>query len=297
MIRKIFISLILLIAAFLFFSIPKSYQKSSVISEKPEITIVEQTDGIKTFCSAIAYFLLVLTGWLWKKELGINQLGIFGSSDIEPQVPRKDEPRQEKDYINIEKEFLCDKFDQRKKEILEIAKKYNGIINVQKVAHELRITTKNAEILLWALVKENKLRKDTYGYKSVYSLRDSLENKAIDKIVSIISSQHEIIADNRQLLFQKKFKFDAMVTTVKFIAIIEIKEVKNAIFDQVLERWFNQISNFPEIIDGKPIVTYLAVIVQDEKSKRLIDEKLQKYRKVINNLKVFIFERQELSLM
>ncbi|MBU0693847.1 MAG: hypothetical protein KKC11_04185 [Candidatus Omnitrophica bacterium] len=178
-IKRIFFSLIYFSIAVLLFWLPKASQRSTVISENPEITVVEISDGIKTLCSTVAYFFLLLAGWLWKKELGINQFGIFGAPDEEPRNPTKEKPEPSNGYVNVEKDFLCDKFDQRKEEILEIAKEYDGIINGQIVAYELRISTKSAEILLWTLVKENKLRKDTYGHKSVYSLRDSLENRAI----------------------------------------------------------------------------------------------------------------------
>jgi hypothetical protein len=85
--EKFTISLIIVILSFLCYYFPTKSIVSTVYNQLNQKTVTIENDGTKLFFNYIGLFLLILAGWIWRKELKINQFGFIGGNDIEPTDP------------------------------------------------------------------------------------------------------------------------------------------------------------------------------------------------------------------
>lgn len=256
---KTLLSLLFVIAAFLLFALPIDKKVTRTVkNDQANVTIVTIHNGCKKFCEWIGIFLLALAVWVWRKELGVTSVGLISGPSVAQQQSPKDLNRDGK------MKFLIGKFREKRirPEEIDITKKKNfknkilKIIKMNKsadenyVASNLSITHAYAKGLLMSLVQEGKLRCDSIGDRTLYTLPNMLENIAIDKIIKKIKSEGKsLIGRGRFIKLFSKYSIDAYLewkmNGKKYDSIVEIKHMKiSPDMDRRIYKWvlaLNQI--------------------------------------------------------
>lgn len=285
---KALLSILLFGVSFLCFYIPSKTTTSIVNKHINEITITTENDGSKLFFNYVGLFLLIMTIWIWRKEMKINQLGFIGSNGIEPTDPEslligstpekpmvngQGEKPTKPDDINLElQEFK--KQDLKKNIVNYLKSKPFGLTNKTILSHSFGVSIQVIEVVLFELMKENLIRRDTYpgSGRANYSLTSSLENKAIeDFITNFIRTK--IVSDNRFVRVNQRYEVDAIIKTTELSYIVEVKRMDN-ISTKRLDDTIKHLLTIEEQIKLSPIKLVLIISTNQDIDKQRFFEYL-----------------------
>ena len=307
--KKIVASIFLVFVAYACFVFPKKEIRTFVQYQNLNQTLSVENDGLKTFLSYIGLFSLIMAVWIWRKELKVSQIGFIGDdgfSNFDPETIKRGisvedrfgrgKPIEDGNTIRLNDDsdsridFEYNSFlkNEKEKHIISFMKtKPGNLVTATMIANSIRVSKHTAELYLFSLMKRNIVRRDAFpGAGSVvYSLVNSIENKAIDdfkeKWIRAV-----IIADYRYLSYKaglKKFILDALVKTTEMNYVIEVKHsLKNGTLN--IDNWINQLLVYEKEIKLEPVKLVLIIAT----NKEMPPEEIDQY-KHIENLIIHFF--------
>ena len=110
------------------------------------------------------------------------------------------------------------------------------------------------------MIKEGKIRCDGFPKCSLYTLTSSIENRALDKVKTLLLSSYQIITERRYVRIKHKYDIDAIFETDKHIFLAEAKFLKNRLDPSLLEKWLLQLLVVSKELNKNNIVIYLIVV-------------------------------------
>lgn len=305
---KSLLSIVLILASYFCFTFPTKniIQNEIQYSEcSKKITTVEK-DGLKRFLEYIGLFLLVVSAWQWRNDLGFDSLGFISKQpSIKPTDPNK---RKITDgdippanfIIKSQKEKLIKPTqgvdilrENKLAQILKfISNNPNSISNLELLRKNLNIYRTTLQSYLYTLMERNLIRRDTYpGHLSVFSLTNSADNLAIDYFKKHHLKSEEIISDYRYLKIKNTLEVDSVIKTNKANYIIEIKYINNK-GTNILRKGIQQLLRIEEDFYLEPLILILLVV---GKKLNLSKSKLGNYL-VKENLKIIFLDTEKLTV-
>lgn len=234
----------------------------------------------------------------------INQLGFIGSNGIEPTDPEslligstpekpmvngQGEKPTKPDDINLElQEFK--KQDLKKNIVNYLKSKPFGLTNKTILSHSFGVSIQVIEVVLFELMKENLIRRDTYpgSGRANYSLTSSLENKAIeDFITNFIRTK--IVSDNRFVRVNQRYEVDAIIKTTELSYIVEVKRMDN-ISTKRLDDTIKHLLTIEEQIKLSPIKLVLIISTNQDIDKQRFFEYLNIENFIIH---IYKYDKEE----
>lgn len=297
---KSILSLLFTGLSFLCFYFPTKSITSLVYKHCTEKTITIEDDGPKLFFNYIGLFLLIMAIWIWRKELKINQFGFIGGRDIEPTDPETFPKQPTPDTLSkgktegsgkeIDKTTDYESFKEQelKNNIIAYFKQRpTGLTNANILASEFGFTTQTIQRVLFELMKENIVRRDTYpgSRKANFSYAASIENRAINDFSKHLKT--EILSDNRFVRVSQQYEVDAIIQTSFMNYVIEVKRMDNFSTKRVDEA-VKQLMAIEEHIKLSPIKLVLIIATKKKLEMPLLEE----YQN-IENLTIYFFEYAE----
>ena len=259
----------------------------------------------------IGLFLLVITAWQWRKELGFDSFGFISKQpeitgtdpddrdndegDIPPDQPTSptapiedySKPTSDEEYINFQ-------FTERLREVISIFDNNpNAITNVSIISNKLGVTRQTAQRYLFELLKRNIIRKDTFpgSRSSVYSLVSSLDNKAVDYFINeLIPKDEKVISDYRYVRLKSRYEIDAIVKTDRINYVIELKYSKSGT-NRMINRGVEQLMKIEEYLEMEPTELVLLIVTPKENIKLMQQHSFEGKR----NLKTYIIEEEKIT--
>ncbi len=285
-ILKLILSLLFIGVSFLCFYIPKKSIISTVYKQSNEKTVTIEDDGTKLFLNYVGLFLLIMAIWIWRKELKINQFGFIGGNEVEPTDPVTF-PKEQIPYTdttindNGENKTIENTTDL---DILKAKELKNNIIsyfeerpyaltNVTILATKFGFSIQTIQRILFELMKENIVRRDTYpgSRKANFSYSKSIENRAIDSFIKHLKI--EILSDNRFVRVNQRFEADALVQSSLLNYVIEVKKMDTLIIKRIDEA-IKQLMALEEHIKLNPLKLVLIIATNKELNMKILDEYL-----------------------
>lgn len=294
---KSVLSLLFTGLSFLCFYFPTKSITSVAYKHCNEKTVTIENDGTKLFFNYIGLFLLIMAIWIWRKELKINQFGFIGGNDVEPTDPETFPKQPTPDTPNTGKTDGSDKeidkttdFDTFKAQELKnniiayFKQRPYGLTNANILASNFGVTTHTIQRVLFELMKENIVRRDTYpgSRKANFSYAASVENKAIDDFTKHLKT--EILSDNRFVRVSQRYEVDAIIQTSLMNYVIEVKSMDNFLTKRVDEA-VKQLMTIEEHIKLSPLKLVLIIATKKKLEMKLLEE----YQN-IENLTIYFFE-------
>jgi DNA-binding transcriptional regulator YhcF (GntR family) len=237
-----------------------------------------------------------MTIWIWRKELNINQFGFIGGNDIEPtdpvafqKLPTQDptsgkiEPTDKEidkttDYESYEAKKLKNKL------IANFMEMQYGLTNVKILASKYGVSTHIIQRILFELMKENIVRRDTYpgSGKANFSYSASIENRAIDDFAKHLKI--EILSDNRFVRISQLYEVDAIIRTSLMNYVVEVKILDNFVTKRVDEA-VKRLFSVEEHIKLSPLKMILIIA-----TKKKFEMQLLEVYQNIENLTIYLYE-------
>lgn len=270
--------------SFLCFYFPTKSITSVVYKHCNEKTVTIEDDGTKLFFNYIGLFLLIMAIWIWRKELKINQFGFIGGNDIEPtdpetfpKQPTPDTPPTTKtgdDEKKIDKttDFESYKAQELKNNVIAYFKERPyGLTNATILSAKFGVTRHTIERVLFELMKENIVRRDTYpgSGKANFSYSASIENRAIDDFIKQLKT--EVLSDNRFVRISQRYEADALIQTSIMNYVIEVKKMDN-ISTKRIDDAIKQLMTIEEHVKLSPLKLVLVIATNRDQNRNLFDE-------------------------
>lgn len=281
---KSILSLLFTGLSFLCFFFPTKSITSVVYKHCNEKTVTIEDDGTKLFFNYIGLFLLIMAIWIWRKELKINQFGFIGGNDIEPtdpetfpKQPTPDTPPNTEiggDVKQIDKttDFESYKAQELKNNIIAYFKERSyGLTNATILSAKFGVTRHTIERILFELMKENIVRRDTYpgSGRANYSYSASIENRAIDDFIKHLKT--EILSDNRFVRISQRYEADALIQTSLMNYAIEVKRMVNFSTKRIDDA-IKQLMAIEEHVKLNPLKLVLVIATTGDQNRKLFDE-------------------------
>lgn len=281
---KSILSLLFTGLSFLCFYFPTKSITSVVYKHCNEKTVTIEDDGTKLFFNCIGLFLLIMAIWIWRKELKINQFGFIGGNDIEPtdpetfpKKPTPDTPPTTKtggDVKQIDKttDFESYKAQELKNNIIAYFKERPyGLTNATILSAKFGVTRYTVERVLFELMKENIIRRDTYpgSGKANFSYSASIENRAINDFIKHLKT--EILSDNRFVRISQRYEADAIIQTSLMNYVIEVKRMDNISIKRIDDA-IKQLMTIEEHVKLSPLKLVLVIASNGDQNRKLFDE-------------------------
>jgi hypothetical protein len=259
---------------------PKPYSESIKISK--EKTVVLEFNNESKLFEWIGILFLALAVWTWRKELKLTGVGPLSGQPLVEQREAKEvelEMKEDEQIQDIEisalRGFKKDQSEKRKKRILELAEKHRAIDKLI-VSRDLQITSHVAETYLYLLTKEGKLRQDGFP-RSIFTLTNSIENRAIDKIKSILEIKGDIIFERRFVKVQRKYDIDALLKNNDQTFLIEIKYMRSQFSNRILNIAYTQLIDAAKELKEKNLELYLIIVTPTKVLKNKIKKVVENY--------------------
>lgn len=280
---KSILSLVFIGLSFLCFYFPTKSITSIVYKHCNEKTVTIEDDGTKLFFNYIGLFLLIMTIWIWRKELKINQFGFIGGNDIAPTDPETFPKERTPDTPSTTKKVLDDKgvdkttnFEALKAHELKnnvityFKERPDGLTNATILAVKFGVSAQTMQRVLFELMKENIVRRDTYpgSGKANFSYSASTENRAIDDFIKHLKT--EILIDNRYVRVSQRYEADAIVQTSVMNYVIQVKRMDNLVTKRIDEA-IKQLMAIEEHIKLSPLKLVLIIAKNKEPDNELLD--------------------------
>lgn len=297
---KSILSLLFTGLSFLCFYLPTKSITSVVYKYCNEKTITIEDDGTKLFFNYIGLFLLIMAIWIWKKELKINQFGFIGGNDIEPTDPETFPKQPTPDttpttetggdvkQIDNTTDFENYKAKELKNNIIAYFKERPyGLTNAAILSAKYGVTRHTIERILFELMKENIVRRDTYpgSGRANFSYSASIENRAIDDFIKHLKT--EILNDNRFVRISQRYEADALIQTSLMNYVIGVKTMAN-ISTKRIDDAIKQLMAIEEHVKLNPLKLVLVIATTRDQNRKLFDE-----YQGIENLIIHFFDYNE----
>ncbi len=271
--RKVLLSLLLILisfSCFIFMPPSRSQTVTSTITVSPNEQRTEalatESPGISKLLEWIGIGALVLAAWLWRKELGVTQLGPLGGSEpvsqqeagAPPKPPEESGPPPTLDLTTVSAEMADAETKQRLEHIMRMFQKAHSV-NVSHVARELGVTTHTAKTYLFLLAKTGQLRADGFPKHTIYTPSKSLENRILDAAREKLSEAHGVLSERRYVRIGRMYEIDALLESEDMTFVIEAKILRNQDLVSRLDRWVLQMLNVAKEFRTERIACVLAV--------------------------------------
>lgn len=310
---KTLLSIILLAAAVFCFVLPQKTinQKEYQVTSKHKTIKITEDDGLKNLLEYIGLFLLVITAWQWRRELGFDSFGFISKQpeitgtdpddrdndegDIPPNQPNSPTaptveyftPTSDEEYKNIQ-------FTDKLREVISIFENNpNSISNVSIISQKIGVARPTAQRYLFELLKRNIIRKDTFpgSRSSVYSLVSSIDNRAVDYFINeFIPKDEKVISDYRYVRLKSQYEIDAIVKTDLTNYVIELKYGKSG-KTLMINRGVEQLMKIEEYLEMEPIDLILLLVTPKDNIKSIEQYSFEGKR----NLKTYIIEEEKIT--
>jgi hypothetical protein len=264
------VSVLLVACAFACFYFPRTFETHSVSDDGREIRI-EQFGGVEAFLNMIGLFTLVLSVWVWRRELGITQLGPLGGQVIEPAAGAERlptvVPQQTDDNGDQQDESaLGDRFSGYVEEVLfQIRKNPELPISRAELSRSLGVQGNTVSAVLHYMAEMGEIRIDLFtGSRAAYTYAKSTTNRALDYARDVVVPKGDILTEKRQVRIGRAAIVDALVETVSAYYAMEVRH-NNASVASV-ERWIASISNTWLFRSTKP-ARLVVVIIESPDAK------------------------------
>ncbi len=287
--------------AFCCYYFPQSYDITKTFGNNPKIEIKQEYDGIETFLQYIGLFCLVLSVWIWRDLLKIDQIVFMGGKG-----PTPSSPDDISNGLNIEFEltqkkkqtetFEQNKLQEQKNAVIQILNENPAAVsNVTLLMHKLELSKENIEELLFELQKDRIVRKDVFPgtLKANYSIKNSWLNKTIDKFLkSITTGEEKLLSDIRYFKIQGKYDIDAIIETNYYTYIVEVKSASRYIDSKVIERGLKQLLEIEQSFKAiKPLKLVLIFALHKDFDKD-ITELQNEFDDVKDNLDIYFYKNE-----
>jgi len=307
---KVILTLALLIASYFCFTSKKKLiiQREIQLTENIKKISSEEEDGLKKLLEYIGLFLLVIAAWQWRKEVGFDSFGFMSKQpDVKPTDPENRENNEgdvaPKNHTAIplnlrftpskSTEFANFRFNEILNKILHFMNENpNSITNVSVIANKFGLSRNTAERYLFELMKNKLIRKDTYpgSRGSIYSLTNSIDNKAIDLFIIRELDRTQIISDYRYIRLKLKYEIDALIKSTNLNYLIELKYMTKY-STNIIESGIKQLLRIEELIDVEPLILILLLLgPKDELNKCKIHD-----FEIKSNMKVIKIDKKEIE--
>jgi hypothetical protein len=233
------LSVLLVLVAFscFYFMPPLRSQTVSYTTEDPSSgqrteTSAAERPGIAKPLEFIGIACLVLAGWLWRKELGVTQLGPLGGDPVSQQdagsPPRTlDEsgPPPALDVAAISTEMADAETRGRLQLIMQMFERVHSL-NVSRVAAELGVSAHTAKTYLFFLTKTGQLRADGFPKRTIYTPVKSLENRILDAVKRRLSERYGVLSERRYVRIRRMYEADSLLESEATSFIVEAKVLR-----------------------------------------------------------------------
>jgi predicted transcriptional regulator len=199
--------------------------------------------------------------------------------------PTKGKTNESEKEIEKNTDFETFKMQELKNNVIDYYKQRpHGITNTNILASKFRISTSTIQRILFKLMKENIVRRDTYpgSGKAIFSYSASIENRAIDHFAKNLNT--EILSDNSFVRVSQRYEIDAIIQTSLMNYVIEVKSLDNFLIKRVDDA-VNQLMKIEEHIKLSPIKLVLIIATKKKFEIQLIEEYMN-----IENLSISFFE-------
>lgn len=270
-IKKIILSTLLLLISTACFYLPNEYFAY---------------EGIPKMFEWIGLFFLIFVVWPWREDLGIKSLGGIEerlAPQSEESIARKSKGEPDDEVQALRKQYDKDRHEEAKSKILAYANKHGVIYSLNQLQVELGLSRPTLNLILYSLVKDNKLRKDEFKggtrYRSriVYTPEDSYTNIAIDKLKSELGKYTKVLDDKRYLRIDHRYEIDAIIMCEDMEAHVEVRNISNVPTDYSLDKWVSKLVSINYSLSVKRTEHYILLVCnQDDivkKTKLVVDEK------------------------
>jgi len=208
-----------------------------------------------------------LAAWLWRKELGVTQLGPLGGAEppvsqqpagTPPKSPDESAPPPKLDLTAVQRELADHVTKQRLDHIMKMFQKVHSV-NVLLVAHELGISTDNAKTLLYLLTKNGQLRADGFPRQTIYTPASSVENLILDAVRRKLSETHSVLSERRYVRIKRLHEVDSLIQCEGITFVIEAKILRTSDLLSRLDKWIIQLLNVTKEFSPQRIACILAI--------------------------------------
>jgi len=235
-------------------------------SEQRTEAVEIQNPGISRFLEWVGIGALVLAAWLWRKELGVTQLGPLGAepsisqqpAGTPPKPPEESGPPPTLDLGRLSKEMADATTQQQLQHIMQMFQKTHSI-NASYVARELGVASRTAKTLLYLLTKTGQLRADGFPRNTIYTPSKSLENRILDAARQRLSEAHGILSERRYVRIKRMYEVDALFVYEEMAFVVEAKILRNQDLTSRLDHWILQLLNTAKELRLEKIACVLAI--------------------------------------
>jgi len=223
--------------------------------------------------------------WTWRDLLNLTSVaGILSGPPVQQksaeEISAKTEPAgaksREVEVDTTELDVEKARQDDLKNHILSMLREKHAV-NRSIVVEEFSITRQQAELLLFRLYKEGRLRRDGFPRRTVYTLADSLENRAIDFARAEIEKEDRILSERRFVRIKSLHEADAILSSKDRTYVVEVKLIRDVAREEVLDRGVRQLCRIAEEFRPRPLIGYLVLVVHRS-------EQLSRIEKLVSRL-------------
>lgn len=257
-------------SCFIFMPPSRSQTVTSTITVSPDKqrteAITTETSGISKLLEWIGIGALVLAAWLWRKELGVTQLGPLGGPDPisqqeaggPPKPPEESGPPPSLDLAPVSAEMTDAETKQGLEHIMQMFQKAHSV-NVSRVARELGVSTHTAKTYLFLLTKTGQLRADGFPRYTIYTPSKSLENRILDAAKQRLSETHGVLSERRYVRIKRMYEIDALLESEEMTFVVEAKILRSQDLVSRLDRWILQLLRVAKEFRTERIACVLAI--------------------------------------
>ena len=271
--KKVLFSILLILisfSCFIFMPPSRSRTLTSTVTVSPDEkhteTIATQSPGISKLLEWIGIGAIILAAWLWRKELGVTQLGPLGGADPVSQQPAGAPPKPQEesgttpslDLATISKEMADATTQQQLKHIMQMFQKTHSV-NVSHVARELGVTTITAKTYLFLLTKTGQLRADGFPKHTIYTPSKSLENRVLNAARQKLSETYYVLSERRYVRIKRMYEIDALFESEEMTFIVEAKILRNQDLVSRLDNWVLQLLKVAKEFRAERIACVFAI--------------------------------------
>jgi len=250
-------------------SIVETTTTTNSIVEGTEQTVSEsiETKGFSKMLDIVGLGALLLSIWIWRKELGIGTIGplsgepavtqqqpsaVVSSSSGKAAAPMKKEDayaQMSEHELELRKDYIAQLFDQYR------------TLNATIIANKLRITRDAAKLLLFMMQKEGIIRADGFPKSTIYSKADSIENITIDLVRQEIEQSHTVLQERRYVRISHRYEIDALFQCEDIGFIVEVKPTSRDVEPAMLEHWITQLTTTASEFSSSRVACILSIVI------------------------------------
>lgn len=309
--RKALLSILLILGSLSCFILTPPLEtttrtKTATISsqEQSTETVEVQDPGIAKFLEWVGIGALMLAAWLWRKELGVTQIGPLGGPESVSQQPAGTPPKPAEesgppptlDFTAVTQDMANEEARQRLEHIMQMFQKAHSV-NVSYVARALGVSLRTAQDLLFFLTKTGQLRADGFPKHTIYTPSKSLENRILDAAKQRLSDIHGILSERRFVRVKREHEVDALFESKEWTFVVEAKTLRSQDLISRLDQWITQLMNLAKEFQGKKVACVLAIACMGDIKADDIQKQVASFTfdTGATPFQIFIFSESELN--